>query len=131
MRWELAITEAKAAGVQISENVFSCCGSCINLVDLDIDGEKPYAWTPGYQGRAYEWKEPNLAIHYEDEVPEDEEGEQQWEEDEIRTYSEPVEEIYFHHDKGGAELVAKAFRNHGFTVEWDGDEYKAVKVVLK
>lgn len=131
VRWELAIAEATTAGVQVSENVFSCCGSCVNLIDLGIDGEKPYAWTPGYQGQAYEWKDPNTVIHYEEDVVEDEEGNQLWDEDEVRTYYEPVDHIYFHHDKGGAEIVVKAFSAHGFKTEWDGNEFKAVKVVLK
>lgn len=109
-RYERAIRVARAAGVTVKTNVRRCCDSCTTAADLDMTEQEietePYAYFLNTQGRQVNFRD-----------------------------GEPTEKTnavtYFGHGNGGGEVVAAAFREQGFDVEWDGTDMKKVGVVLK
>lgn len=39
-----------------------------------------------------------------------------------------VDAVYVNHGNGSAEKIAQAFRDGGFEVEWDGNDYSCVEI---
>lgn len=129
-RWAQAIADAQLAGLQVVENVESCCGGCVTAGELGIDDSKPYAWTPGYQEQGYLWADPNSPVHFDDDSETDDDDDDAAYSDEI-TYLSPVKEVYFHHNNGGAVMVVTAFTDNGFRVAWDGSDSDCVTVYMR
>ena len=130
-QYKQAQIDAQAAGAVVVENVMSCCRGC---VDLSIPDGKAHAWSFAGQGNELVWTHGNPFY-----LPENEE----YEEDDYDERSgedcgyylppeepKPAEDVYWYHGDGGGEIIAKAFRDRGFTVEWDGTEHTAVLVKL-
>lgn len=111
-RWDRAIRNARKAGVTIAVNVRICCYSCTTPEHLGMTDEEektePYAWIIGTQGQAVRFD---------------------------RTTGEPRPETHdvphFKWSNGAGQILAEAFRAEGFKVEWDGDDARAVGVVLR
>lgn len=112
--WNKSIREIRKAGVAIKQNVRECCRGCINDEKLGLKNEdQPYAYTYGGQGGATKWEnDEKMVLAY------------------VPRYSKnaPVTEVYFNHGNDSAKIVADTFRANGFTVNWDGSEYKCVTV---
>lgn len=110
-RWRRALSAARKAGVHVKTNVDQCCGSCTRPEDIGLTaGERkttPYAYFLRSQGRRVRFTKtgdlhPSTRNH-----------------------------VYFSWANGAATVLAAAFRQEGFTVEWDGTDACAVGVHLR
>ena len=45
-----------------------------------------------------------------------------------RDTANKVDSVYVNHGNGSAEKIVQAFRDGGFEVEWDGNDYSCVEI---
>lgn len=153
-RFNAALAAVRTARVHVALNVMTCCRSCAGYKDLglteDAEGQ-PIAWTFGGQDNELVWRdgqpylreeeapEPDCTCT-EDEYDEDEDGNEyvafEGEECDVcrgwwspRPRREtPARRVYFQHEGGAAPAVRDAFTAQGFTVDWDGTQFKTVTI---
>lgn len=117
-RWNRAIKSLRGEGVHVRQNIMQCCRGCVTESDLNMkDKSQPVAWTFGGQQNAYSWIEDTIVSRSTINGR--------------RSYSlrEGAEtEIYFNHDNGAAAATKAAFEAEGFSVDWDGEDFKCVIV---
>lgn len=123
-RFKAALKQARRDGAKVRTNIQECCRGCVTWQKLGFKSEEesettPLAWTYGGQGGAVTWM--NGEAFYRAELNR-----------RTRWYSNSerarVDVIWFNHSNGGAEIIAKAMKDQGFEVDWDGSEYKCVGV---
>lgn len=129
-RYQAAVKAIRSQGVKVRQNVRKCCRGCILPSDLgfppEADGssEEPgaYCYTYGGQGHAITWRD-GVAYNAAD-----------LRRYERHFYSIPENaresRVYWNHGGGAGQVVADAFREQGFEVEWNGKEAFTVEVVL-
>lgn len=115
-RLNRALRATRKEGVKVRQNVGGCCRGCITREDLGAQEGQPYAYTYGGQGSAYSWDWHGESAIYR--------SAQAWE------TSRKVDRLYFTHGDGAAPVLAATLREEGFEVEWNGDNAKAVIVIL-
>jgi len=125
-RYDAAIKDAKAAGVNIRQNVRSCCRSCAgyemaNKYEAAGNPEKieRTVWTFGGQGSRISWEWDGTPYYPQDNG---------WTR---RTGKEAVVQYWNFENVEYAQKVYEAFKSHGFEIDWDGSEFKCVVVTLK
>lgn len=129
-RWDAAIKEARKAGVKVRQNVQQCCRGCITPEKLGLkedDETTPYAFTFGGQGNAITWY--NNQAYYRAELNRTRNSRSWY----GRKDPKPVDRVFWNHggeDLKAAEAIKAAFENNGFTVEWNGEGYECVQIVL-
>lgn len=120
-RFKAAVRDLRRAGVKWHTNVKKCCRSCVTGQELGLTGDNDlttkYGWTYGSQGCNIRWDAQGQ--------PEKEMSRSRWE---IPSH-DPIS-VYAYHGNGAGQLIADTFRQHGFQVDWDGSDVKAVEVVL-
>lgn len=120
-RFKSAISVARKNGVNIKQNVMSCCRGCVEIPEGTV-------WSFGGQGNAYSWV--NDTPVYRSELAKAKRRGNMWtfrlEDTVART---KVEGIYFNHTNvESARIFADAFTAEGFTVSWDGTDMACVLI---
>lgn len=147
-RWENAITEAEANGVVITENLVPDydCQCCITSDEYGIengDESTPFAYSMGSKEGlefGYYWSDYGYLIAYEDsehtvsygDYSDDEDENTYYEEQEVsrESWKATSYAVDFKHGNGAGEILAAAFKNHGFPVDWDGTESTVITVTI-
>jgi hypothetical protein len=117
-RFNAAVSDLRKNGVKFHRNIRQCCRGCVTaeqvgLMDED-DKVTPYVWTYGGQGCAFGF---------------DSDGEPQYRS--TTAWRGTLNSIYLYHGNGGGEIAARVFAAQGLTVEWDGEEFHAVEIVVR
>lgn len=120
-RWVAAIKTARKNGARVLQNVGGCCRSCISadpVTKLRIaEGEEEtavLAWSYGGQGSRYWWSGGEMYT-----------GNTGYSGERRET------EVYFNHNNGAGNILAAAFREQGFEVEYEQDnDGRCVEVKL-
>ena len=123
-RWNAAVKDLRTRVPAVRINFRrSCCLGCATPEALGFDpATTPYALTFGGQGSAFAWWN-GVMVYAADRAKHVRRG---W----GRFQGRPVDREYFRHGGGVGEIIADTFREHGFTVEWDGTESKTVMVLM-
>ena len=109
-RYARAILALDKVGVMVLENYPACCGSCASaeMASLGLDESTKTAWFISEQGHNIFWRDG-----------------QPWESEEwsdAPTEERPKKVVYWNHSGHGVgDLIAQAFRDQGFEVDFDGD----------
>lgn len=135
-RFEAAIQQAVRAGVQVVQNFAGefdcdCCNSIAGSVE---DASAPLAYNSVNNGGGFEWRDENTCVAFERvfEVVEDEDGlgMPATANGAHIEYLGPADRIAFNHANCGGAMLAQAFRDFDFEVEWDGTDAWKVTVLL-
>lgn len=111
-RWNAALKEARKNGVKIRQNIKGCCKGCIDLESIFGDTETvAYGWTYGSQNSGYKWSDNGKVLN-----------------DDERYLPSPITRVPFNHSNGAGQVIADAFKAHGFKVEWVGSNLGCVIV---
>lgn len=111
----------RAEGIQFRFNVMECCKGCISHEKLGLKSEdQPYGFTYGGQGQRITWNEQDEMVYASSMTRK-------------RSYyyrdtANKVDSVYVNHGNGSAEKIVQAFRDGGFEVEWDGNDYSCVEI---
>lgn len=104
-RWRAACRAARNAGVVLRPN----CNDAQRdeLTDENL-GDAPRAWSKGDAYSRVRFSQGEL----------------------VQPRFGPLRYVYFNHNHGAAPILVEAFRNEGFTVEWDGTMARSVQITL-
>ena len=88
------------------------------LINKAQENNNPYGFTYGGQGQRITWNDQDEMVYASSMNRQ-------------RSYyyrgaEDKVSSVYVNHGNGSAEKIAQAFRDGGFEVEWDGNEYSCV-----
>ena len=108
-------------GVQFRMNVMEWCRGCISSEKLGLKNEDQlYGFTYGGQGQRITWNEQDEMVYAS--------SMNRKRSFYYRDNGGKVDSVYVNHGNGSAEKIAQAFRDGGFEVEWDGNEYSCVVI---
>lgn len=107
-------------GIAFRINVMECCRGCVSYEKLGAKSEQqPYGFIYGGQGNRVRWNENGELVSANPSSKR-------------RSYygsiARKIDHLYVNHGNGSAKEIVSAFREDGFDVEWDGNEYSCVKI---
>lgn len=116
-RYDRAVKSLRKDGVHFRTNMMKCCRGCITGEDLGVKSEdQPYGYTYGGQGGWVKFNEDGLPYEKE---------ESRWKGD-----YRLARDIFINWGNGSAEKIVEAFKAQGFEVQWNGNDWDTVRVIL-